>query len=143
MTLESPWQFPIKEGFIGRALQLDTSDEVGTFVQVLVPSSLPAQTTGGHSVVALLYEPKRDWLGHSMSARRDLKPSSGSRAFPGWRGTPNSHKNRLDGVLDIAEGCPAQQLSQTPLSQLCWVLLFLLWCLEGRGRPAVDTDPCG
>lgn len=76
-------------------------------------------------------------------ARRDLKQSSGSRAFPGWGGTLDSHKDRLDSVLDIAEGCPAQQLSQAPFSQLCRVLLFLLWCLEGRGRPAVGTEPCG
>lgn len=60
-----------------------------------------------------------------------------------WNGTVNSHKNRLDGVFDVAKGCPAQQLPQAPLSQLCWVLLFLLRCLEGRWRPAVETESCG
>lgn len=73
----------------------------------------------------------------------DLEQSSGSGVLPGWDGTVNSHKNRLDGVFDVAEGCPAQQLPQAPLSQLCWVLFFLLRCLEGRGRPAVETEPCG
>lgn len=40
----------------------------------------------------------------------DLEQSSGSGVLPGWDGTVNSHKNRLDGVFDVAEGCPAQQL---------------------------------
>lgn len=69
--------------------------------------------------------------GAGAAGKESLELSPGNRAFPGWGGTLNSHKNRLDGVLDIAEGRPAQQLSQAPLSQFRWVLLFLLWCLEG------------
>lgn len=61
------------------------------------------------------------------------------RMWGGGRGGEDSHENRLDGVFDVAKGSPAQQFPKAPLSQLCRVLLFFLWRLEGRGGPAVGT----
>lgn len=93
--------------------------------------------TGNHAISLPLALADRGYLG---AVGKETRDSWNSRQGVSW---VNSHENRLDGVLDVAERCPAQELPQAPLSQLCRVLLFLLWRLEGRGRPAVETEPCG
>lgn len=50
------------------------------------------------------------------------------------------HEDRLDGVLDVAVRCSAQQLPQTPLRQLRRTLLLLLSGLQRRGGAAVKAE---
>lgn len=52
----------------------------------------------------------------------------------------NLHENRCDGVLDVAVRCPAQQLPQTPLCQLCGTLLLLVSGLQWGGGAAVKAE---